>query len=82
MPRKPPESPVQSLPPFGSYKFWRKQRGACQINRAATNYQPKKDATFSKNDVCKFLLEAADQKWILQKVVLMIEFQLCVSESP
>jgi hypothetical protein len=24
------------------------------------------------NDVCKFLLEAADQEWILQKVVLMM----------
>ncbi|KAJ3629879.1 hypothetical protein MTP99_014244 [Tenebrio molitor] len=36
------------------------------------NYQPKKAATFSRNDVCKFLLEAADQEWILQKVVLMM----------
>jgi hypothetical protein len=33
------------------------------------NYQPKKAA---KNDVCKFLLEALDQEWILQKVVLMV----------
>jgi hypothetical protein len=32
------------------------------------NYQPKKAATFSRNDVCKFLLEAADQDWIVQKV--------------
>jgi hypothetical protein len=36
------------------------------------NYQSKKAATFPKNDVCKFLLEAADQEWILQKVVLMM----------
>ncbi|CAH1383462.1 unnamed protein product, partial [Tenebrio molitor] len=36
------------------------------------NYQPKKAATFSRNDVRKFLLEAADQEWILQKVVLMM----------
>jgi hypothetical protein len=36
------------------------------------NYQPKKAATFSRTDVCKFLLEAADQEWILQKVVLMM----------
>jgi hypothetical protein len=28
--------------------------------------------TFSRNDVGKFLLEAADQGWILQKVVLMM----------
>jgi hypothetical protein len=34
------------------------------------NYQSKKATTFSRNDVCKFLLEAADQEWILQKVVL------------
>jgi hypothetical protein len=34
------------------------------------NYQPKKAATFLRNDVCKFLLEA--EKWILQKVVLMM----------
>jgi hypothetical protein len=33
------------------------------------NYQPKKAAIFSRNDVCKFLL---DQEWILQKVVLMM----------
>jgi hypothetical protein len=31
----------------------------------------KKLATFC-NDICKFLLEAADQEWILQKVVLMM----------
>jgi hypothetical protein len=36
------------------------------------NYQPKKATTSSRNDVCKFLLEAADQEWILQKVVLMM----------
>jgi hypothetical protein len=36
------------------------------------NYQPKKTTTFSRNHVCKFLLEAADQEWILQKVVLMM----------
>jgi thiamine pyrophosphokinase len=33
------------------------------------NYQPKKATTSSRNDVCKFLLEAADQEW---KVVLMM----------
>jgi hypothetical protein len=32
----------------------------------------KKPATFSRNGICKFLLEAADQEWILQKVVLMM----------
>jgi hypothetical protein len=36
------------------------------------NYQPKKATTSSRNDVCKFLLEAADQEWMLQKVVLMM----------
>lgn len=36
------------------------------------NYQPKKTATFSRNDVYKFLLEAPDQRWILQKVVLIM----------
>jgi hypothetical protein len=36
------------------------------------NYEPKKAAIFSRTDVCKFLLEAADQEWILQKVVLMM----------
>ncbi|CAH1381040.1 unnamed protein product [Tenebrio molitor] len=36
------------------------------------NYQPKKATTSSRNDVCKFLLEAADQEWIFQKVVLMM----------
>jgi hypothetical protein len=36
------------------------------------NYQPKKATTFSKKDVRKFLLETADQEWILQKVVLMM----------
>jgi hypothetical protein len=36
------------------------------------NYQPKKATTSSRNDVCKFLLEAADHEWILQKVVLMM----------
>jgi hypothetical protein len=36
------------------------------------NYQPKKATTFSRNDVCKVLLETADQEWILQKVVLMM----------
>jgi hypothetical protein len=36
------------------------------------NYRPKKAATFSRNDVCKFLLEAADQEWILQKVILIM----------
>jgi hypothetical protein len=54
------------------------------------NYQLKKAATFSRNDVCKFLLEAADQEWILQKVVLMmgifsfleklVDFQVLVVE--
>jgi hypothetical protein len=33
------------------------------------NYQPKKAA---KKHVSKFLLEAPDQEWILQKVVLMM----------
>ncbi|KAJ3629964.1 hypothetical protein MTP99_014324 [Tenebrio molitor] len=33
---------------------------------------PKEATTSSRNDVCKFLLEAADQEWILQKVVLMM----------
>jgi integrase len=36
------------------------------------NYRPKKAATFSRNDVCKFLLEAADQEWILQEVILIM----------
>jgi hypothetical protein len=36
------------------------------------NYQPKKAATFSRNDICKFLLETENQEWILQKVVLMM----------
>jgi integrase len=36
------------------------------------NYQPKKAATFSRDDVCKFLLEAPDQDWIVQKVVLIM----------
>ncbi|CAH1379880.1 unnamed protein product, partial [Tenebrio molitor] len=36
------------------------------------NHQSKKATTSSGNDVCKFLLEAADQEWILQKVVLMM----------
>jgi hypothetical protein len=38
------------------------------------NQNYKKPATFSRNDICKFLLEAApaDQEWIDQKVVLMM----------
>jgi chloramphenicol O-acetyltransferase len=45
------------------------------------NYQPKKAATFSRNDVCKFLLETADQEWILQKVVPMMSiFDGCRDE--
>jgi hypothetical protein len=32
----------------------------------------KKLPSFSRNDVCKFLLKAADQEWIPQKVVLMM----------
>jgi hypothetical protein len=42
------------------------------LKTKCTNYQPKKAATFSRNDVCKFLLDAADQEWILQKVALMM----------
>jgi integrase len=41
-------------------------------NKKCRNCQPKKAATFLRNDVCKYLLEAADQEWILQKVVLMM----------
>jgi hypothetical protein len=34
------------------------------------NYQPKKAGTFSRNDICKFLLETENQE--CEKVVLMM----------
>jgi hypothetical protein len=48
------------------------QRLTSFLKTKCRNYQPKKATTFPRNDVCKFLLEAADQEWILQKVVLMM----------
>jgi hypothetical protein len=50
------------------------QRLTSFLKTKCRNYQPKKAATFSRNDVCKFLLETADQEWewILKKVVLMM----------
>jgi hypothetical protein len=53
-------------------KWYRFSSLTSSLETKCRNYQPKKAASVSRNDVSKFLLNAADQEWILQKVVLMM----------